>query len=671
MSVAKLRAGLGALVVGLGLSCGTVSAQQAASAAAPPPLEVFGRLPAARLVTMSPNGKLLAMEEELAGGARQVTIFEADGGKTRHTVQIDKANKLRRLVWSDDETLLLDVSIMYSTYCAPNVLCNDEWYRTMSVRMDGKPPRILLNYDGDKKLVSRAYLHASRTGRPGSVTMSTWDWNEGRYKQNTGTRLAGNARQSTGWQWAAFDVDTHTGKEKLLATGTQFTDDWVVDAAGIPVARSEWLSEQKTYTIVARQGAGWKEIFKLQDGTQMYLAGLDLAGKAIVAIGTNGTDRRQAWSIPLDGSPVTSLYSSPDFDVYGAIYDENRNAVVAVHGPDDSKIHWFDPKFEAQQKSLQNAFKGLNVHVLDRSVVGRRVLVEVEGPSHPPVFQLVDFDQKRADIVAEAYPALDPAALGEMKSIEYLARDGTSIPAYLTLPPGRTAKNLPVVIMPHGGPEARDYPEFDWLAQFLATRGYAVLQPQFRGSTGYGEAFRKAGYRQWGGLMQDDVSDGVRHLIANGTADPNRVCIVGWSYGGYSALAGAAFTPDLYACAASIAGVFDLPAMIGSEKKSYGSDSDSVAYWEEHIGPATDPNTIAKSPSRSAASVRAPVLLLHGVEDTVVPFQQSKTMERALKDAGKQVTLVTLEGEDHGLSRSATRMRVLQELEPFLAKYLR
>lgn len=670
MSVGKLRARLGALVVGVGLACSTVFAQQAASPAAPPALEVFGRLPAARLVTMSPNGKLLAMEED-KGGVRQVTIFEADGGKTRHTVQVDKANKLRRLVWSDDETLLLEVSIMYSTYCAPNVLCNDEWYRTMSVRMDGKPPRILLNYDGDKKLVSRSYLHASRTGRPGSVTMSTWDWNEGRYKKETGTRLAGNSRQSTGWFWAAFDVDTHSGKEKLLATGTQFTDDWVVDATGIPVARSEWLSDQKTYMILARQGAGWKEIFKLQDGSQMYLAGLDPAGKAIVAIGANGTDRRQAWSIPLDGSPVTSLYSSPDFDVYGAIYDENRNAVVAVHGPDDSKMHWFDPKFEAQQKSLQNAFKGMNVHVLDRSVVGRRVLVEVDSPSDPPVFYLVDFDQKRADIVAEAYPGLDPASLGEVTYFEYLARDGTSIPAYLTLPPGRPAKDLPVVIMPHGGPESRDDPEFDWLAQFLATRGYAVLQPQFRGSTGYGEAFRKAGYRQWGGLMQDDVSDGVRHLIANGTANPNRVCIVGWSYGGYSALAGAAFTPELYACAASIAGVSDLPAMIGSEKKSYGSDSDSVAYWEEHIGPATDPNTIAKSPSRSAANVRAPILLLHGVEDTVVPFQQSKTMERALKEAGKPVTLVTLEGEDHALSRSATRMRVLQELEPFLAKYLR
>jgi dipeptidyl aminopeptidase/acylaminoacyl peptidase len=238
------------------------------------------------------------------------------------------------------------------------------------------------------------------------------------------------------------------------------------------------------------------------------------------------------------------------------------------------------------------------------------------------------------------------------------------------LPPGKAAKDLPVVILPHGGPEWRDSYEFDWLPQFLATRGYAVLQPQFRGSIGYGEAFRQAGYRQWGGLMQDDLTDGVRHLVATGIANPNRVCIVGASYGGYAALAGAAFTPDLYACAASISGVSDLPSMLGTQRRNFGTDSDSVAYWADHIGPANDPNTIAKSPSRSASSVRAPVLLLHGADDSVVPIQQSKTMERALTEAGKSVTLVTLPGEDHWLSRTATRTRVLQELETFLAKRL-
>jgi dipeptidyl aminopeptidase/acylaminoacyl peptidase len=472
------------------------------------------------------------------------------------------------------------------------------------------------------------------------------------------------------WGSVVFEVDTRTGKEKMLANGTYATNDWVVDSSGAPVARSDWSSEPDLFRIYVRgEGDRWQEIFRLTDGTKLDLHGLDPAGKAIIAIGTNGTDRAQAWSIPLDGSAVTSVASHPELDIDVVLYDSNRHVVVGVRSTDSKETHWFDPKLAAQQKALEKAFAGRNVHVLDRSVIGRRVLVAVEHTSHPPVYQLVDFDQGRADVVAEAYPAIDPATLGSVSYIRYLARDGQSIPAYLTLPPGRTAKDLPLVILPHGGPMLRDKPEFDWLSQFLATRGYAVLQPQFRGSTGYGEAFRKAGIKQWGGLMQDDVTDGVRHLIATGVANPDRVCIVGASYGGYAALAGAAFTPDLYACAASINGVSDLPSMIGDRRKKYGSGS--LDYWNEHVGSATDPNTEAKSPARSAAKVRAPVLLLHGVDDVVVPYQQSKTMERELLAAGKPVKFVTLDGEDHWLSRSGTRMRVLQELDVFLAKYLR
>ncbi len=676
MLVTAKRAGGGALLVLLGYCCGT-SAESTAPAAvaaaaappAPPALEIFGRLPAMRQVRMSPNGKLVAMEEEQAG-VRKITIFEVDGGKTRHTVAVDEANKIRGLVWADDDTLLLNVSIKHSSYCNPNVLCATEWFRTLSVRMDGSPPRILLNYAGAKKNVTGSHLLAARTAKPGTVTMATYDFAESRYRQETGTNLAQKERDTSGWTYVAYEVDTRTGKEKVLATGTPYTQEWVVDASGAPIARSEWLPDLHQYTILARQGSRWHEIFRLEDGTQLNLAGVDLAGNAIVGLGANGTNRSQAWSIPLDGSPLSSLTSNVDMDIDVAIFDPVRNAVVGVEGAEGGATQWFDPKFAAQQKSLQNAFKGLDVDVLDRSVVGRRVLVQVENMSSPPMYQLVDFEQGRADIVAEAYPGLEPAALGNVRYFKYLARDGASIPAYLTLPPGRAATDLPVVILPHGGPESRDVAEFDWLPQFLATRGYAVLQPQFRGSVGYGEAFRQAGYRQWGGLMQDDVSDGVRHLIATGIANPNRICIVGASYGGYAALAGAAFTPELYACAASIAGVSDLPAMIGSTKKTDGSDSNSLAYWVDHIGPANDPRTIAKSPARSASTFRAPVLLLHGADDTVVPIQQSKKMERALSEAGKPVTFVTLAGEDHWLSRSATRTRVLQELEKFLAQHL-
>src|SRR5262249_34265217 len=151
-----------------------------------------------------------------------------------------------------------------------------------------------------------------------------------------------------------------------------------------------------------------------------------------------------------------------------------------------------------------------------------------------------------------------PAELGETLIIKYAGRDGTKLPGYLTLPPGKDGKKLPLIVMPHGGPEVRDFVRYDYWAQFLTNRGYAVFQPNFRGSGGYGKAFAEAGHRQWGRRMQDDVTDGVKALIADGTADPSRICIVGASYGGYAALAGGAFTPDLYKCVIAIAGVSDI-----------------------------------------------------------------------------------------------------------------
>jgi dipeptidyl aminopeptidase/acylaminoacyl peptidase len=229
---------------------------------------------------------------------------------------------------------------------------------------------------------------------------------------------------------------------------------------------------------------------------------------------------------------------------------------------------------------------------------------------------------------------------------------------------------LPLVVLPHGGPDSRDHLVFNWWAQFLATRGYAVLQPQFRGSSGFGAAHRLAGSRQWGGLMQDDVTDGVKEMIRIGVADPDRICIAGASYGGYSALAGAAFTPDLYACAVSVNGVADLPAMVGYTSRQTGTSYYSAAFKDD-IGSIHDPSLAGRSPARSAQNVRAPILLLHGSDDTVVPISQAEAMERALIAAGKTCTFVRLPGEDHWLSRSATRTQVLREMETFLARYLR
>jgi dipeptidyl aminopeptidase/acylaminoacyl peptidase len=231
-------------------------------------------------------------------------------------------------------------------------------------------------------------------------------------------------------------------------------------------------------------------------------------------------------------------------------------------------------------------------------------------------------------------------------------------------------KNLPIVVLPHGGPDARDKIDFDWMAQFFANRGYAVLQPNYRGSSGYGRKFTEAGLHQWGLKMQDDITDGVKKLIADGIADPKRVCIVGGSYGGYAALAGAALTPDVYACAVSFAGISDLPRMLSSDRARYGKNSHVTSFWKSRIGSAYDDSDQlrATSPARHADQIKCPVLLMHGEGDTTVPIEQSEIMADAMKSAGKNVEFIRFPGEDHYFNLADTRVRFLKETEAFLQK---
>jgi dipeptidyl aminopeptidase/acylaminoacyl peptidase len=292
----------------------------------------------------------------------------------------------------------------------------------------------------------------------------------------------------------------------------------------------------------------------------------------------------------------------------------------------------------------------------------------VQASNVAPVYYLIDFTTHRADIAAESFPDLAGIPLGETKEIRYAARDGTRIPAYLTLPPGAASGPLPLVVLPHSDANGRDFPLFNRDVQFLATRGYAVLQPQFRGSSGFGEAFRKAGYRQWGGLMQDDVTDGVHAMVEQHVADPHRICILGYGYGGYVALTGAALTPSLFACAVSVNGIFDVPAWVREvsprsnipNSRTFSTVQDSL---EERVGSP-------KSPINETAAMNIPVLLIYGADGPIMDAQ-SERMGQALKSVGKPVTLVRLSAADHWQWYTESRVQVLTSFESFLGEHLK
>ncbi|HVN41836.1 MAG TPA: S9 family peptidase [Steroidobacteraceae bacterium] len=627
----------------------------AAEPATAPPAEAFGRLPAIRFAAVSPNGKFLVMEDGRTA-SRKVVVQQLDSGRILRTIDIDPENKLRALDWADDDTLLITVSFSNQLPCNWTQQCAWEWYRTLAVGMDGSPPRVLLMGGAHRKAVTGARLLATHAERPHTVIMETLDYS------------ASNPE----WVSTVFEVDTQTGKGRDIATGTPYTAGWVVDSRGRPIARAEWRATTREFVVEALREGRWREIYRKTGEDALSLGGLSSDGKSLVVTGAVAGGFSKAWSIPLDGSGIKPFYEDPQADVTDVYNDPYTNAVVGVTtGGAAPTEHWIDPVLAENQRTASKTFPNQRVSIHSYSQDRLRVIAVVDSHSKPRAFQFIDFDKSRASLVGEAYPELHGVSLGKVQVLKYLARDGTEIPAYLTLPPDHAAQNLPLVVLPHGGPAARDLDEFDWLAQFLATRGYAVLQPQFRGSTGFGTDFRHAGQRQWGRLMQDDITDGARKLLADGTVDPKRICIVGASYGGYAALAGVAFTPEVYACAASINGVTDLPDLVAGERlPRYEDDVEWKATMHDLIGSASDPELAARSPSRSADTIKAPVLLVHSSDDMVVPFAQSELMAKALASAGKSTKLVKIPGEDHWLSREDSRVTVLKQLESFLAQYL-
>ena len=645
--------------VRLALLLAAVAAGAAPPNAAPPPAEAFGTLPAETDVVLSPDGHWLAWADHKEPKPR-VVMFDVLARKTQRILAVPERTKLRSLTWSDSETLLIILSQTSEAQTATEL--SRENFVTIAHDVSGGDGRMLPTSGGRGRGASTqaavlARLIRTDTRKPRTVIMSS------RAACHNGANCL-------------IEVDTATGKSELIKAGNEFTTGWVVDREGRPVAREDWDWRKSAYRVYALSGNSIREILRKDDSEYPTLAGLLPDDSALVLLAANGHPHQAAWALPLDGSPARLLVEDPDTDITAAYTDAYSGAIVGVYvSGSKNAVHWLDSAAQHRYDVLQRAFLGRTVWVYGWSADGTKTLALVEAPTSPPVYYLVDFTTHRADIAAEEYPALAGVALGEFREITYKARDGTAIPAYLTMPADKPAPPAPLVVLPHGGPHARDYPGFSWLAQFLASRGYAVLQPQFRGSTGFGNAFQEAGYRQWGGLMQDDVTNGVHAMIEQGVADPHRIGIVGASYGGYVALAGAAFTPKLYACAASINGVTDLPALLREEVPMYGRYggrilSTSLAAWRARIGEPTDRALANRSPINAVASITIPILIVYGTGDAVVPNEQSERMAHALSAAGKSVAVATLSGEDHWLSRTDTRVQVLKELDGFLKSHL-
>jgi dipeptidyl aminopeptidase/acylaminoacyl peptidase len=338
-----------------------------------------------------------------------------------------------------------------------------------------------------------------------------------------------------------------------------------------------------------------------------------------------------------------------------------RRPVGVRYVTDAPEVHYFDPEDDKLVRSLGKALPTLpTIALIDASRDEKQVLVRASSDQDPGRYYVFDRTRGALNEIMLARPELEGATLSPVQSVTYTTADGTKVPAYLTLPPGSDGKNLPGIVMPHGGPAERTEWGFDWLSQFFANRGYAVLQPNFRGSTGYGEEWLlENGFRSWQTAI-GDVNDAARWLAREGIAAPGRLAIVGWSYGGYAALQANVLDPGLYRAAIAIAPVTDL-AKFKEEYRGFTN----YGLAREYIGSGS--GLAAGSPALDAGTFKAPVLLFHGELDRAVGVQQSRRMHAALRAAGKPSELVAYPDLEHDLADSTVRADLLRRSERFLA----
>ena len=403
----------------------------------------------------------------------------------------------------------------------------------------------------------------------------------------------------------------------------------------------------------------WEQLEFAADNQTLWMVSLEEHDRgALHAVDTRTFERGAALFVPPEGE-ITEIITSRDRSrLLGVRYEAERE-----------HHHWFDPARAALHAKLAATFVGCDIRIASQSDDETVALVFAAHDREPGVYYVLD--QKAGSLVQfKRTRDLDPAQLSPRKPIKYTARDGLMIHGYLTLPPGSTGKNLPLVIHPHGGPfGVRDSWGFDADAQFLATRGYAVLQPNYRGSGGYGREFINKGRHQWGRAMQDDLTDGVQWAIAQGIADPARVAIYGASYGGYAALAGVMLTPDLYACAVNYVGAADLEITFHQRGEDAWRASDEFSYQREWVGPTKAYRDIT-SPLNLVDRIKVPTLHAYGAEDPRVKIDHWSRLEPLLKKHGKIYQSIVEGQQGHGFRNQDASIAFQAALETFLAKNL-
>jgi dipeptidyl aminopeptidase/acylaminoacyl peptidase len=659
------RRGLCSLLLGVL----TLLATSLDAAAQSTPAERFVDTPAAASAALSPSGGAVAYIQHLADEDRLI-VADLASSRVRALQRIPHANgDLMWVTWKGDGRLVIGVRLILEVEGRPRPGSHrhtrDQEFSLFRVAaLDPDGGNVVEMFQGNMRSMGgglgSTMLLDDLPSDPNHVLLSTWSFSG----------------------YHVFRANVHTGAVERVLDGGENTQSYFTDGEGNVVMRMDVIPDRSGYRIHRRAAGAQDWTFVLE------------ARRAATA--TNSPDfeplgpgpgRNQVYVLARpDSEDLSSLYlydastgerGDPVYRAQSAdadspwVHPVSRQVFATCENGPRHACRLRDATVQRHLRAIDSFFgERANIRLVDLSLDETKWLLRVEGPTEPGGYYVYDRTAAVVEPVAEIWPNLDHDALSPVEIVTYQSRDGTSLWAYITARPGQGPR--PVVVMPHGGPEARDAYGFDPFAQFLASRGYVVVQPNFRGSSGFGRAFADAGRGQWGRRMQDDITDAVQHVINSGVADPARICIMGGSYGGYAALAGVTLTPELYRCAISINGVSDLRHMLRVERGEGGAGAMGYQYWVRSIGQPGDEWLVQASPAEQAARVRVPVLLIHGEEDFTVPIRQSEIMNDRLRDAGKDVRFVRIRGENHYWNTWSreNRLTMLQETERFLAQHL-
>ena len=468
-----------------------------------------------------------------------------------------------------------------------------------------------------------------------------------------------------------FRLNTRTGEMDLVAENPGSVTSWITDHDGKVRAATQTDGVNSELLYRATEDETFRKVLTTDFRESVDPAFFTFDNKELYATSNLGRDKAAIVRLdPETGKELEVLFEHPEVDAGGLLASDKRKVLTAAtYTRDKTEYHFFDDWRRGLQEKLEKQLPGSEVALVSMNRDEDKFIVRTMSDRSRGAFWF--YDDKSGDLrkLADVTPWLVEENLAPMKPVRIAARDGLELPAYLTLPPGKDPKNLPAVLLVHGGPWARDTWGFDSEAQFLANRGYAVLQVNFRGSTGYGRAFWEKSFKQWGKTMQDDLTDSAKWLVDQGIADPKRIAIYGASYGGYAALAGLAFTPDVYAAGISFVGPSNIFTLLATVPP----------YWEpmrkmqyEMIGdPEKEKELLtAASPLFSADKIVSPLLIAQGANDPRVKQAESDQIVEALKKRGVDVPYIVKGNEGHGFGNEENRLYFFRAIERFLARHL-